>query len=147
MNTTLCLAQRLISLLAQTKLQLLLPEQINLYFPQLTGFVDLILITPNNYICFKDCWTANNLTPNILDNYSRGSTQINLNSDKKFIFILLKKNNDIIKYLSNNNILIQDYVIILQKNNLDKLLKDLSKLLYSEHIYFYDNDMDTIMLD
>ena len=134
-------------LLEQTKLQLIGKEQVNMYLPQLNGYVDFILITKYNYICFKDFWTFNNLTLDIIQKYQFISSQINsinpINPDKKYIFIILNKNTKK-NFLSNN---IQNNIIILQKNNLDKLLTDLSYLLYREQIYFYDADMDTIMLE
>ena len=133
-------------LLEQTKFEILYKDKINLFFPQLNGIVDLILITRNNYICIKDFWTFNNLSGDIINNYLIGSSQINSNSDKKFIFILLNKNIDNKINLLNNNILISNNIYYLQQNNQDKLLKDLSYLFYLNNIYYYDYDLDVIML-
>jgi len=143
----------LTSLLTQTKFELIGPEKINMHFPQLNGFVDLILVCPDNYICFKDFWTFNNLSTNIINNYIIGSFQINSNSNKKFIFILLDKNtdnnpdNNPDNNLDKKTNLLNNNIVILRKNKLDKLLRDLSGLLYLNKIYFYDSDSDTIMLE
>lgn len=134
--------------IVRTKLQVLNKEQIKLYFPFLYSFVDLILVSEKNYICVKDFWTFNNLTEEILNNYVIGSEQVNCftNQDRKFVFILLYKNNKNINS-ELKNFLINKNIFILQKNNQDKLLKELEYLLYLNQIYFYDDDLDVIMLE
>ncbi len=135
------LLKKLENLLVQTRhYQILTKSDIYLYFSFLNGIVDIILVTPLNYICFKDYWTFNNLDTNTLNNYNLYSSNINLSSEKKFIFILLNKNTE-------KKTIVSNYVYLIQKNNQDKLLKELSYLLYSNGIYYYDLDFDTIMLD
>lgn len=135
-------------LVLQTKLAILDKNEINKQIPLLNNFVDLILVTHEFIICFKDYWTFNNLNIGILNNYLNGSEQIKINYPyKKFIFILFTKKDFVLKNNININFLFKKNIIILEKNNQDKLLKDLSYLLYSEHIYFYDQEFDAIMLD
>ena len=134
------------NLIEKTRFQVLNKQQINLYFPYLNNFVDLILVTEHNYICIKDFWTFNNLNQDILNNYIGGSEQVNTNSNEKFIFILFNKNNKIINNEYKNN-LINKNIFILQKNSCDKLLSEFSYLLYSNQIYFYESDLDSIMLE
>ena len=130
-----------------TKCEILYKDRIQLYFPQLINYVDMILVTENNYICIKDFWTFNNFSVKILNDYLFGSDQINNGSNKKFIFIIFTKYLGIYNNLQNNEILNSKNIYILHKNILDNLYKDFSYLLYSNNIFFYDNDMDTIMLE
>ena len=143
------LINRIKMLVLQTKLEIMDRNQINQHISILNGFVDLILVTHEFIVCFKDFWTFNNLEPNIITNYLVGSQQINAGSTngKKFIFILFTKKDFVVKNNINKNVLLEKNIYILEKNSQDKLLKDLSYLLYSGHIYFYDNDLDTIMLE
>ena len=145
-------------LLKQTGYEILEKEQIKYYFPILNGYVDLILSTEQNFICFKDFWTYNNLTIDIINNYNVGSNQINtnINTNKKFVFILLNKYlNKKNQLFSNKNLLTiydlyileQNKIYVLEQNNMDKLFKKISQLFYSNNIYFFDNDKDLIMLE
>ena len=133
------LIQRLELLLNQTRLEILNNEQIKFNFPQLNGFTDLILITETHFICIKDYWTLNNLNENIINSYNTGSLNININLNKKFIFILLTK-----KY--NQKIFNVGNIFILSAINKNMLLNELSNLLYLNKIFFYDSDYDTIIL-
>ena len=135
-------------LILQTGLEILDKNKINNQIPILNGFVDLILVSSDLIICFKDFWTFNNLNTNILSNYLIGIEQIKLSYPNKiFVFALMTKNGFVNKNNINNNVLLEKNIIILEKNSQDKLLKELSYFLYSKHIYFYDKDFDTIMLD
>lgn len=130
---------RLLTILNFTKMPVLSKEQILQYFPQIVNHVDLILVSNSHYICFKDFWTHNNLTQNIFAEYVSGINQLNTNTEKKFVFVLFKKRT--LHSINSSN-----GIIVLEKNNIDKLFIELSYLLYSEKIYFYDDDFSTIML-
>lgn len=129
------------NLLFQTNLQILDKQEIKLYFPNLINIVDLILVTPEYFICIKDYWTLNNYNNNISKSYLVDFNNIYLNYNKKFIFILLKKNTNSYKLNTNSN-----YVYLIEKNSQDNLILDLCYLLYSNSIYFYESDGSTIML-
>jgi hypothetical protein len=136
------------SLLTQTKYNVYDSLQINMYEPNLTKWVDLVLETENYYICFKDIWTWNNLTGEIINDYLNKSEQVNLlnnnNSLKKYIFILLVKNNNL-DY--SNQILNQKNIHIIEKSTQNKLINEICTFLYYNNIYIYDYDDSIIMLE
>jgi len=125
-------------------------EQIKQLAPHLSNWIDIVLETDTHMICFKDIWTWNNLTPEILNSYLYGSEQINstinsyINTGKKYIFVLLVKNTH---FNFNNKILNQKYIHIIKKFNQNKLMKEISYFLYSNNIYFYEEDDSVIMLE
>ena len=138
------------SILVQTKYCVYGNEQIKHLVPNLSDWVDLVLETDKYVICFKDIWTRNNLTPEILNSYLYGSEQINstINSNtnigKKYIFVLLVKSS----YLYfDNKILNQKYIHIIKKFNQNKLMKEISYFFYSNDIFFYETDNSVIMLE
>jgi hypothetical protein len=132
-------------LLEKTKYKIINSFTINILFPELNNFVDLILETDTNIICFKDFWKINNLTNDIINNYLIGSEQININKNKKFIFIILIKNYTKFYYEDNN--LNSKNIYIINNFIQYKILNKISLLLYLNNIYFYDNEGDTIMLE
>lgn len=142
------LIHNLKSLLVQTKYNILESGQIKSFSPQLSDCIDIILETNNNFICFKDIWTHNNLTQEILDCYL--SEQINsiIKSNttlgKKFIFVLLVKNT-YVNY--DNNILNKKNIHIIKKINKNKLIKEISYFLYSNNIFYFEPDNSIIMLE
>jgi hypothetical protein len=142
------LIHNLKSLLVQTKYNILESGQIKSFSPQLSDCIDIILETNNNFICFKDIWTHNNLTQEILDCYL--SEQINsiIKSNttlgKKFIFVLLVKNT-YVNY--DNNILNIKNIHIIKKINKNKLIKEISYFLYSNNIFYFEPDNSIIMLE
>jgi len=115
--------------------------------------VDLILVYPEYNICIKDYWTVNNITNELAQNYIKSTNIFNQtnNYNKKFYFVILKKN---ISKSSNQNYNIDhykcadsEYLYIIEKNLINKLLKHFTLLLYSNNIFFYESDGSTIMLD
>ena len=64
-------------ILVQTKYNVYGMEKIKQFAQHLSDYVDIILETDTHMICFKDIWTWNNLTPEILNSYLYGSEQIN----------------------------------------------------------------------
>lgn len=137
-------------ILVQTKYNVYGLEQIKQLAPHLLDWMDIVLETDTHMICFKDIWTWNNLTPEILNSYLYGSEQINstLNSNtnggKKYIFVLLVKSSH---FNFDNKILNQKDIHIIKKFNQNKLMKEISYLLYSNGIYFYEPDNSAIMLE
>ena len=144
------LINNLKSILVQTKYNVYRIEQIKHLVPNLSGWVDLILETDKYIICFKDIWTWNNLTPEILNSYLYGSEQINSNINsytnpgKKYIFVLLVKSS---YFYFDNKILNQKYIHIIKKFNQNKLMKEICYFLYSNNIFFYETDDSVIMLE
>lgn len=138
------LIHNLKNLLIQTKYTVHDLDKIKNHKPYLYQLVDLILETNTHYICFKDVWTWNNLTLKTLNNYLYSSVQQNLNMHKKFVFILLVKNNHI---QFDNQILNQKNIYIIEKKNQKKLIKEISYFLYLNDIYFYEQDGSSIMLE
>lgn len=138
------------SILVQTKCYVYGLEQIKQFAPHLSDWMDIVLETDTHMICFKDIWTWNNLTPEILNSYLYGSEQINstansnTNNGKKYIFVLLAKNSN---FNFDNKILNQKNIHIIKKFNQKKLIKEISNFLYSNNIYFYDPDNSVIMLE
>lgn len=142
------LMNRVKTLVTQTKLEIYDKNQIHTIFPFLNGYVDLMLVSNDYFICFKDFWTFDNLNIKVLNTYFTGSDNLKKNNiNKNFIFILFTKNNFSNKNNILNNILLEKNIFILEKNNTSDLLNELSYFLYSLNIYFYDNDLDTIMLN
>lgn len=131
-------------LLIQTKYNLYESNKINQLKPYLSNWVDLILETDKNYLCFKDLWTWNNLNPIVLNEYLYGSEQINLNNDKKYVFILITKNSNL---NWSNEILNQKNIHIIEKQNPNELMEKISYFLYSNNVYFYEPDNSIIMLE
>lgn len=138
------------SILVQTKYNVYGIEKIKQLAPHLSDWMDIVLETDTYMICFKDIWTWNNLTPEILNSYLYGSEQINstLNSNtnggKKYIFVLLVKSSH---FNFDNKILNQKNIHIIKKFNQNKLMKEISYFLYSNDIYFYEPDNSAIMLE
>ena len=135
-------------LLIQTKYIVHDSLQINVYIPELTNWIDLILETETHFICFKDIWSQNHLTINILNDYLNVSeytnSYFNINSTKKYVFVLLIKNNN----LNYSDIIFNKKNIYIIKNfTFDELIKNISNFLYSNNIYFYDCDESTLMLE
>ena len=135
-------------LLIQTKYIVHDSLQINVYIPELTNWIDLILETETHFICFKDIWSQNHLTINILNDYLNVSeytnSYFNINSKKKYIFVLLIKNNN----LNYSDIIFNKKNIYIIKNfTFNELIKNISNFLYSNNIYFYDCDESTLMLE
>lgn len=133
-------------ILIQTKYIVHGQEQIKHHVPQLYNWVDVILETNTHFICFKDIWSYNNLTPEILNIYINGSMQQNIfsNSGKKYIFVLLIKNSN--TYF-DNKVLNNQNIHIIKSFTQKKLLKELSYFLYSNKIFYYEIDDSCIMLD
>lgn len=138
------------SILFQTKYNVYGLEQIKQLAPHLSDLMDIVLETDTHMICFKDIWTWNNLTPEILNSYLYGSEQINstvnsyTNTGKKYIFVLLVKSSH---FNFDNKILNQKNIHIIKKFNKNKLIKEISNFLYSNNIYFYEADNSVIMLE
>lgn len=138
------------SILVQTKCHVYGLEQIKQLVPYLLDWIDIVLETDTHMICFKDFWTWNNLTPEILNSYLYGSEQINstansyTNNGKKYIFVLLAKSSN---FNFDNKILNQKNIHIIKKFNQKKLIKEISNFLYSNNIYFYEADNSVIMLE
>lgn len=138
------------SILVQTKCHVYGLEQIKQLVPHLSDWMDIVLETDTHMICFKDIWTWNNLTPEILNSYLYGSEQINstansyTNSKKKYIFVLLTKSSN---FNFDNKILNQKNIHIIKKFNQNKLIKEISNFLYLNDIYFYEADNSVIMLE
>jgi hypothetical protein len=138
------------SILVQTKYNVYGIEQIKKLAPHLSDWMDIVLETDTHMICFKDIWTWNNLTPEILNSYLYGSEQINstinfyTNTGKKYIFVLLTKSSH---FYFDNKILNQKNIHIIKKFNQNKLIKEISNFLYSNDIYFYEEDNSVIMLE
>lgn len=138
------------SILVQTKYNVYGIEQIKYLVPNLSDWVDMILETDKYIICFKDIWTWNNLTPEILNSYLYGSEQINstinpyTNMGKKYIFVLLVKSS---YFYFDNKILNQKHIHIIKKFNQNKLMKEICYFLYSNNIFFYETDNSVIMLE
>lgn len=146
------LISNLESHLVQTKFNLYTSNQIKYLKHDLCDWADLVLETENFYVCFKDFWTLNNLTPGILNNYLYGSEQINqifttdpyYNLDKKYIFVLMVKSSNL---NFNNEILNQKNIHVIKNFNQNKLIKEISYFLYSNNIFFYEPDNSVIMLE
>lgn len=138
------------SILVQTKCNVYGLEQIKQLAPHLSDWMDIVLETDTHMICFKDIWTWNNLTPEILNSYLYGSEQINstintnTNTGKKYIFVLLAKSSH---FNFDNKILNQKNIHVIKKFNQNKLMKEISNFLYSNDIYFYEPDNSAIMLE
>lgn len=133
-------------LLTQTNYNIFTSKEIIKLIPNLKDWVDLVLETNDCILCFKDLWTNDNLTINILNNYLYGSEQMNssLNTNKKYIIILLVKNFTI---NFSNEIFNKNNIYIIKNINQEKLINELNRILYSNNIYFYEEDGSTIMLD
>lgn len=138
------LISNLESHLILTKLNLYSSNQIEYLKPELCDWVDLVLETENFYVCFKDFWTLNNLTPCILNDYLYGSEQINQNLDKKYIFVLMVKNSNL---NFNNEILNQKNIHVIKNFYQNELITEISYFLYSNNIFFYEPDNSVIMLE
>ena len=137
------------NLLSSTKYEVLNKSKINIHFNYLKDYVDLMLITPDNIICIKNFWTFNNYKEEYLQIYLNGANSINLFNQKPFIFIILKRNNF---FMLNNLYSVStsntnNYVFVLEGETEDRLLLNLSNLLYKNSIYFYEPDDSVIMLD
>jgi hypothetical protein len=137
-------------MLRTTGYNVLNKQQIQMIYPELSGYVDLILFHNDFNICVKDYWTWNNITDEIIKTYQTSSINFNTRTDKKFYFILLKKNTskknqgyNILDYKNPHS----DFLYQIEKNSIEKLLKHFSVLLYSSNIYFYEPDGSTIMLE
>lgn len=144
------LTNNLKSILVQTKYNVYGMEKIKQLAPNLSDYVDIILETDTHMICFKDIWSRNNLTSEILNNYLYCSEQINstinsnTNMKKIYIFVLLVKSSH---FNFDNKILNQKNIHIIKKFNQNKLIKVISYFLYSNDIYFYEADNSVIMLE
>lgn len=134
------------SLLLQTKYNVYGIEQINQYVSELSNWIDLVLETENCFICFKDIWSHNHLTSNLLNQYLHKSEYINSNQyvGKKIIFILLIKNSH---FNYSNQVLNQKNIHIIKKFNQANLFKEIGHFLYSNEIYFFESDGCAIMLE
>jgi len=151
------LLYRLKSLLDSTGFEVIDKNRIQFIYPAFKDYVDLMLICPEYNICIKDFWTFNTINQNTLQTYINGSKEFNTNTytniypNKKMYFIILKKNTEkkpnqnynVNDYKSVNS----DYLYLIEKNSLDKLINHFSHLMYANKIYFYEPDGCTIMLD
>lgn len=138
------LIDELKSLLIKTNYDIYGHEQINLLDPQLLNYVDLIFETDKYFIYFKDFWTWNNINSQILNEYLCVLNKINFNSIKKHILFLITKQNN---FNFSNIFLNQKNIYIIQEKSKLKLIKEISELLYSNGIYFYEQDDSVIMLE
>ena len=101
---------------------------------ELYEYVDIILSYNEYNICIKDYWTWNNLSENMIKNYEIGSKNLNTKTNKKFFFILLKKNslgvkktyNNILDYKNRNS----EFLYIIENNSVEKIIYNLSSMLY-----------------
>lgn len=145
------LTYRIKSLLISSGLQVMDKNQIQFNYPTLKDYVDLMVICPEYNICIKDYWTFNMINQNTFQTYINGSNQLNSNTNKKTYFIIFKKNTekksnqkyDILDYKCTGS----DYLYLIEKNSIDKLINHFSYLMYSNKIHFYEPDGSAIMLD
>ena len=127
-------------------------HQIPFFCYELKDYVDLIIVCPEYNICIKDYWTFNNINQNIIQTYINISIQLNINStNKRTYIVLLKKNTekqynqkyDIKDYKYQNS----EYLYVIEKNSIDKLISHFTMLMYSNNIFFYESDGSAIMLN
>lgn len=135
-------------LLIQTKYNVYTLNKIKQIAPYLSVCTDIVLETDTYIICFKDFWTKDNLTFEILNNYIHYSEQINSKiisgSGKTYIFVLIVKN---FKPDFDNGIYNKKNIHIIKKFNKNKLIKEISYFLYSCNIFLYEPDNSVIMLE
>lgn len=145
------LLQKIKSLIYSSGNKILDKNEIYYYHNELNNYIDFMIICQDYNICIKDFWTFNNINQNTIKTYIDGSVHFNRNSNKKTYFILLKKNIEK-KYNQKYNLndyknKDSEYLYIIEKNSIEKLINHFSLLMYSNGIFFYESDGSAIMLD
>jgi len=120
-------------------------ELYNSHYSQYINDIDFLIITDKLIVTILD--TSNSTKFNKINNFIKVSKLISNNENKICICIHLGKIFDIINNNIHNLNYPNQYIHIIVSSTKSNLIKQLTKVLYEQQIFFYDSNDTAIMFE
>ena len=138
------------NLILQTIYEVLGEKQIIKKYGKLYYGIDHIINVSEYIICIQDKWRDTKSQLSDINHFIKSTEKISDVENKRCIGIYLSKlplTKGALDAFEYENIKLKNKFMSLSNDNMNKLLLELSYLLYSNQIYFYECDGSSIMLD
>lgn len=138
------------NLIIQTNYEVLREKEIIKKYGKLFYGIDHLMYVSDYIICIQDKWKNTKSDLSEINHFIKTIEKINDVENKRCIGIYLSKlplTKGALDAFEYENLKLKNIFMSLDNTNMSVLLNKLSLLFYSNHIFFYESDGSTIMLE
>ena len=137
-------------LISQTNNQVLREKEIIKKYGILSYGIDHLIYTSEYIICIQDKWRETKSSLHDINHFLKSVEKVSEAENKRCIGIYMTKvpvTKGGLEAFDSENKKQSNLFVSFHDEDMDKILKKLSELLYLNHIYFYESDGSIIMLN